>query len=180
MSRAEIESYAAARGVRFREDPSNGSVAYRRNRIRRQLLPLLTREYNPRIAEALAALATQAREDDDALTSAGRGAGRCGRSGAGPGGRGERSGPVRGSACRWRAGCSRRRSDERRSESMVSRVDIWRPSRCWRPAGATCSCREGCGLGRRQDPSGWGRARAPRRIDPSRTHGPPAAEPGRP
>jgi len=69
VSRAEIESYAAARGVRFREDPSNRSVAYRRNRIRRQLLPMLTREYNPRIAEALAALAAQAREDDDALTS---------------------------------------------------------------------------------------------------------------
>jgi len=69
VSRAEIESYAATRGVRFREDPSNRSVVYRRNRIRRQLLPMLTREYNPRIAEALAALAAQAREDDDALTS---------------------------------------------------------------------------------------------------------------
>lgn len=69
VSRAEIEAYAAARGVRFREDPSNRSVAYRRNRIRRQLLPLLAREYNPRIVETLAALATQAREDDDALTS---------------------------------------------------------------------------------------------------------------
>ena len=67
--RAEIERYAAARGVRFREDPSNRSVAYRRNRIRRQLLPMLAREYNPRIAEVLAALAEQAREDDDALTS---------------------------------------------------------------------------------------------------------------
>jgi tRNA(Ile)-lysidine synthase len=69
VSRAEIESYAAARSVRFREDPSNRSAAYRRNRIRRQLLPMLTREYNPRVVEALAALATQAREDDDALTS---------------------------------------------------------------------------------------------------------------
>jgi tRNA(Ile)-lysidine synthase len=67
--RADIERYAAARGVRFREDPSNRSVAYRRNRIRRRLLPLLAREYNPRIAEVLAALAEQAREDDDALTS---------------------------------------------------------------------------------------------------------------
>src|SRR5512146_314036 len=69
VSRAEIERYAAARGVRFREDPSNRSVAYRRNRIRRRLLPMLAREYNPRIVEALAALAEQAREDDDALTS---------------------------------------------------------------------------------------------------------------
>ncbi len=69
VSRAEIERYAAMRGVRFREDPSNRSVAYRRNRIRRRLLPMLAREYNPRIVESLAALAEQAREDDDALTS---------------------------------------------------------------------------------------------------------------
>ena len=67
--RAEIDRYAAARDIRFREDPSNRSVAYRRNRVRRQLLPMLAREYNPRILEALAALAEQAREDDDALTS---------------------------------------------------------------------------------------------------------------
>lgn len=68
-SRDEIERYAAARGVRFREDASNRSMAYRRNRVRRRLLPLLRREYNPRIVEALAGLAAQAREDDDALTS---------------------------------------------------------------------------------------------------------------
>jgi tRNA(Ile)-lysidine synthase len=65
--RAEVERYAAVHGVRFREDPSNRSVAYRRNRIRRHLLPVLAREYNPRIAEVLAALAEQSREDDDAL-----------------------------------------------------------------------------------------------------------------
>lgn len=69
VSRGEVEAYAAAQGVVFREDPSNRSVAYRRNRIRRQLLPLLAREYNPRIVEALAGLAAQAREDDDALAS---------------------------------------------------------------------------------------------------------------
>jgi len=69
VSRTEIEGYAAKRGVTFREDRSNLSMAYRRNRIRHQLLPLLAREYNPQIVEALAALATQAREDDDALTS---------------------------------------------------------------------------------------------------------------
>jgi tRNA(Ile)-lysidine synthase len=68
-SREEIERYAAARGVRFREDASNRSVAYRRNRVRHRLLPLLRRDYNPRIVEALAGLAAQAREDDDALTS---------------------------------------------------------------------------------------------------------------
>ncbi len=68
VSRPEVERYAALRGVNFREDPSNRSVVYRRNRIRLRLLPVLAREYNPRIVEALAALADQAREDDDALT----------------------------------------------------------------------------------------------------------------
>jgi len=69
VSRPEIEAYAKLRGVPFREDPSNKSIAYRRNRIRRQLLPLLARQYNPRIVEALAGLAAQAREDDDALVA---------------------------------------------------------------------------------------------------------------
>ena len=70
VSRAAIDAYAVRQRVAFREDPSNRSVAYRRNRIRHQLLPQLAREYNPRIVEALAGLATHAREDDDALTSA--------------------------------------------------------------------------------------------------------------
>jgi tRNA(Ile)-lysidine synthase len=67
VSRREIVTYAAKQRVAFREDPSNRSVAYRRNRIRRELLPLLAREYNPRIVETLTGLAAQAREDEDAL-----------------------------------------------------------------------------------------------------------------
>jgi len=69
VSRLEIEAHARRRGVPFREDPSNISVAYRRNRIRHQLLPLLARQYNPRIVETLAGLASQAREDEEALTA---------------------------------------------------------------------------------------------------------------
>jgi tRNA(Ile)-lysidine synthase len=69
VSRPEIEVYARRHGVPFREDPSNKSIAYRRNRIRRQLLPLLARQYNPRIVETLAALADQAREDEGALAA---------------------------------------------------------------------------------------------------------------
>jgi len=69
VSRLAIEAYAKRRGVPFREDPSNRSIAYRRNRIRHQLLPLLARQYNPRIVETLAWLAAQAREDEDALAA---------------------------------------------------------------------------------------------------------------
>jgi len=67
VARRAIVSYAAARGVDFREDASNRRLVYRRNRIRCQLLPMLARDYNPRILSALAALATLAREDDAAL-----------------------------------------------------------------------------------------------------------------
>ncbi|HYL81723.1 MAG TPA: tRNA lysidine(34) synthetase TilS [Candidatus Acidoferrum sp.] len=67
VSRAEIERYAAAQHVTFREDASNASDAYRRNRIRHELLPLLAREYNPRIVQSLAALAALLREDEAAL-----------------------------------------------------------------------------------------------------------------
>lgn len=69
VSRARIAAYADRHQVAFRDDPSNRSVAYRRNRIRHRLLPLLAQEYNPRIVETLAGLATHAREDDDALAS---------------------------------------------------------------------------------------------------------------
>ena len=68
VERAGVEAYAAQRGVRFREDASNRSTAYTRNRIRRRLLPLLAAEYNPRIVESLAVLSDLAREDEAALT----------------------------------------------------------------------------------------------------------------
>lgn len=69
VPRSQIERYAGQWGVRYREDPSNRSIVYRRNRIRQELMPMLAREYNPRIVETLASLATQVREDDDALTA---------------------------------------------------------------------------------------------------------------
>ena len=70
VSRAEIEGYATVHQVPFREDASNASDRYRRNRIRHQLLPLLAKEYNPRIVESLASLAALLREDEAALAAA--------------------------------------------------------------------------------------------------------------
>jgi tRNA(Ile)-lysidine synthase len=67
VSRAEVEAYARARGVAFRRDASNRSEVYLRNRVRRRLLPQLCREYNPRLRESLAGLATLLREDEAAL-----------------------------------------------------------------------------------------------------------------
>ena len=51
----------------FREDETNVHEAYTRNRIRRQLLPLLKDNYNPQISEALLRLGRQAREAQQAL-----------------------------------------------------------------------------------------------------------------
>lgn len=39
--RDEIESFVAAQGVRWVDDPTNATDAYHRNRVRRQLVPLL-------------------------------------------------------------------------------------------------------------------------------------------
>lgn len=69
VSRADVEAYAAQNHLPFRTDASNASDAYRRNRIRHHLLPLLAKEYNPRIVESLAALAALVREDEAVLAA---------------------------------------------------------------------------------------------------------------
>ena len=67
VSRPEIEAYATARHLSYRIDASNASDLYLRNRVRHHLLPLLAKEYNPRIVASLAALAALMREDESAL-----------------------------------------------------------------------------------------------------------------
>jgi tRNA(Ile)-lysidine synthase len=54
VERAEVEAYLRERGIAWREDASNASPEFDRNRIRRQLLPQLAREWNPAIVETLA------------------------------------------------------------------------------------------------------------------------------
>jgi len=51
----------------WREDSSNADTKYTRNRIRRELLPQIEREYNPNIRTALARTATIARIENDYL-----------------------------------------------------------------------------------------------------------------
>jgi len=60
VSRAEIARYAARNALPFVEDPSNVDPRFARARIRHRLLPLLAEE-NPRVREALIALAAEAR-----------------------------------------------------------------------------------------------------------------------
>lgn len=67
--RAEIEAYAQQEGLRWREDPSNQSHKYLRNRIRHELMPLLEQGYNPDVQQALAQTAAIARDDEEYLTT---------------------------------------------------------------------------------------------------------------
>jgi tRNA(Ile)-lysidine synthase len=61
LSRAEILRYLRRRSIPFVEDPSNADLRFARARIRHRHLPALSEE-NPRVAEALVALAAAARE----------------------------------------------------------------------------------------------------------------------
>jgi tRNA(Ile)-lysidine synthase len=55
--RREIVSFLRDRGIPWREDSSNATLDFARNRIRHQLLPQLTREWNPALTETLAHMA---------------------------------------------------------------------------------------------------------------------------
>lgn len=65
--RSEIEAYANERNIPHREDSSNASIKYLRNKIRLQLLPHLQSEYNAGVKAALVQIAEHAREDEEYL-----------------------------------------------------------------------------------------------------------------
>lgn len=65
VPRDEIRAYAAREGLSWREDASNASDRYARNRLRRDWLPGLAREFNPRLLRAIGDLAeAQARDSE--------------------------------------------------------------------------------------------------------------------
>ncbi|PIX85111.1 MAG: tRNA lysidine(34) synthetase TilS [Nitrospirae bacterium CG_4_10_14_3_um_filter_53_41] len=53
VTREEILSYLASIRIPYREDSSNQKGIYLRNRIRRELIPLLVERYNPNLVEDL-------------------------------------------------------------------------------------------------------------------------------
>ncbi len=82
VSRDEARAYLTAQGVCWREDSSNDDPAFSRNRLRRELLPQLKREWNPQLERTLAKTADwhyeeqlfwQARTDELAAACACRG-----------------------------------------------------------------------------------------------------------
>ena len=65
-SRSEMEEYCREQGIEWCTDSSNECIDYRRNRIRKELLPMLE-EYNPQIKRALAKTASLAGQDQEFL-----------------------------------------------------------------------------------------------------------------
>lgn len=65
--RHELRVYLRSRKQRWREDATNRDTSRMRARIRKKLLPLLEKQFQPAIVEHLATLASLAREDDQFL-----------------------------------------------------------------------------------------------------------------
>lgn len=64
ITRAEVETEIERRCLAFRTDSTNSDTRFARNKIRRDLLPLLEREFNPGIVSILKQLADRARDDE--------------------------------------------------------------------------------------------------------------------
>lgn len=62
--RAELEAYLRYIGAEWLVDPSNADMRFERNRIRHHLIPLLEREYNPRVVRVLNRTAALCFEED--------------------------------------------------------------------------------------------------------------------
>ncbi|HXV35788.1 MAG TPA: tRNA lysidine(34) synthetase TilS, partial [Myxococcota bacterium] len=65
VARREIEAYARERGLSWREDRSNESLAYARNRLRLRWLPGLAADFNEQLLRAVADLAEAQRRDSE-------------------------------------------------------------------------------------------------------------------
>jgi len=65
--RLQVRGFLVDRGLEWRRDYSNFDMALERSRVRHGFLPALAREFNPRLAAALASLADVMREEDQLL-----------------------------------------------------------------------------------------------------------------
>lgn len=67
ITRQQVAAYLAELGQDFRTDLTNVDRRFTRSRIRRTLLPLLERDFNPQVGEALLRLGRQARDVQQAM-----------------------------------------------------------------------------------------------------------------
>ncbi|HYL77127.1 MAG TPA: tRNA lysidine(34) synthetase TilS [Bryobacteraceae bacterium] len=64
IDRAEIEAWLRQRNIAWREDATNQDWSYARNRLRHEVLPQLRENFNPRLDETLANMATLAQDEE--------------------------------------------------------------------------------------------------------------------
>jgi tRNA(Ile)-lysidine synthase len=69
VTRADILAYANEQKLDWREDASNADAKYTRNRLRRDWLPALARDFNPQLLRAIGDLAEAQRRDTEWLES---------------------------------------------------------------------------------------------------------------
>jgi len=67
VSRPQIDEYVLAHALEFVEDPSNADVSFVRNRVRAELIPLLSECFDPSIVWILSEQARVVAEDCDGL-----------------------------------------------------------------------------------------------------------------
>ncbi len=65
VSRSEIREWAREQGLAWREDSSNAGPQFTRNRLRNELMPALTRDFNPNLEPVLAGTAQLAQAEED-------------------------------------------------------------------------------------------------------------------
>ncbi|MCC6233153.1 MAG: tRNA lysidine(34) synthetase TilS [Verrucomicrobiales bacterium] len=73
LSRGELAAAAHAEGLHWREDPSNRDTHHFRNRVRHDLIPLLTRHFQPGLLRVLRREQTLLRDQAEFLTSLAQG-----------------------------------------------------------------------------------------------------------
>lgn len=70
VTRADVRRFLADEGLVAAVDRTNADLRHARNRLRRLVVPLLEREFNPRLGAAVGALAARLRDEDDFLRNA--------------------------------------------------------------------------------------------------------------
>jgi len=145
LSREQVVAYLEDRGLGWCEDPTNATRRFLRNRIRLDVVPLLS-SLNPSLERALAGAADLLREDDQALESAARAIAPAGEARATVGSLREAPVAVRRRAVRrlWKAASgSRRGLEARHVESVLSLLDRRGPGRVTLPRGFEARCAYG-------------------------------------
>jgi tRNA(Ile)-lysidine synthase len=67
FTKEELLNFLRMKGIASRKDESNGSSQFLRNRIRLKLIPMLQRDFNPRIVEALSRIPAIVSEESELI-----------------------------------------------------------------------------------------------------------------